>query len=259
MSTVVEQPQNSPFLKQLASSDSRTRTSALESLRTYLRGHGAFSEIELLKLWKGLFYTMWMSDRTRTQQRLAADLADLVDVVREENVVIFLEVFWKTMAREISGIDALRMDKFLLLVRLYLAAEFAQVLRHPDTVSRHLDVLSTIPLNAADARIPNGLRYHVLDIYVDELAKADPDKKISDELLEQILTPVRRIARDSPTKLVRKRAKETLDDERVRDWRGEGTAQSEAEVATKEDVTMAGDAEEQQKGDNDDEWGGIAE
>lgn len=49
-----------------------------------------------------------MSDRPRTQQRLAIDLAGLVDVLPDENVVPFLEAFWNTMAREWNGIDVLR-------------------------------------------------------------------------------------------------------------------------------------------------------
>lgn len=49
-----------------------------------------------------------MSDRPLTQQRLAADLAGLIDVLPAHNVVPFLDAFWKTMAREWGGIDVLR-------------------------------------------------------------------------------------------------------------------------------------------------------
>jgi ribosomal RNA-processing protein 1 len=51
---------------------------------------------------------MWMSDRPRTQQQLALELAGLVDVIWQENVLPFLEAFWMTMAREWGGIDVLR-------------------------------------------------------------------------------------------------------------------------------------------------------
>jgi ribosomal RNA-processing protein 1 len=66
-------PQSSPFLKHLASSgtlrptseqaaiansptDKKTRDQALTSLRTFLSGRSEISELDLLKLWKGLFY-----------------------------------------------------------------------------------------------------------------------------------------------------------------------------------------------------------
>ena len=51
---------------------------------------------------------MWMSDRPKVQRQLAVDLASLVDVLPEESVIPFLDAFWKTMAREWNGIDALR-------------------------------------------------------------------------------------------------------------------------------------------------------
>lgn len=56
---------------------------------------------------------MWMSDRPRTQQQLARDLASLVDDVRPSVIIPFLDAFWKTMAREWVGIDALRCERCL--------------------------------------------------------------------------------------------------------------------------------------------------
>ena len=58
---------------------------------------------------------MWMSDRARTQQRLAADLAGLVDVLPDENALPFLRAFWITIAREWTGIDVLRSVAVALL------------------------------------------------------------------------------------------------------------------------------------------------
>ena len=97
----------------------------------------ALSPLDVLKLWKGLFYALWMCDRPLPQQALAQDLADLVYVLPtparggdnggEEVVVVaaWLRGFWATMAREWTGIDVLRMDKFLLLVRRVLGASLA--------------------------------------------------------------------------------------------------------------------------------------
>jgi hypothetical protein len=50
----------------------------------------------------------WMSDRPRTQQRLANDLADLVAVCHDSNRVAFLRAFWATMAKNWTKIDVLR-------------------------------------------------------------------------------------------------------------------------------------------------------
>jgi ribosomal RNA-processing protein 1 len=89
--------------------DRRSRDKGVDTLRSYLRSRGAkLDNLEMLKLWKGLFYCMWMSDKPRTQQQLARDLAALVDVLPGETVLLFLDAFWKTMAREWVGIDVLR-------------------------------------------------------------------------------------------------------------------------------------------------------
>ena len=101
-------PGPNAFIKQLAANDKRTRDAALDKLRSYISHRQHFDELELLKLWKGLFYCMWMSDKPRVQQHLARDLAGLVDVVREPVVLGFLDAFWRTMSREWVGIDVLR-------------------------------------------------------------------------------------------------------------------------------------------------------
>lgn len=246
--------QNSPFIKQLASSDKRTRDKALESLRTFLSGRSRIEEIELLKLWKGLFFCMWMSDKPLIQQRLAVDFAALVDTLHPEIVLPFLDAFWKTMAREWNGIDVLRMDKFLFLVRQYLAASFRQFSkqgwRDTNSIEQYMDILAETPLNQTDMKIPNGMRYHVLDIYVDELDKVD-EKREGKMPLEQLLGPVQALEKESPMKVVRKRAKEALEDERLKNWNKdlkEGPLENDRGVS-----------DERDEGEDDDEWGGIEE
>jgi ribosomal RNA-processing protein 1 len=245
----VSHPLSTPTLGQLAHpfpSDKKTRDQALSSLRTYLSNRAQISELDLLKLWKGLFYCMWMQDKPLHQQRLARDLASLVEVLNENVVLPFLDSFWKTMAREWSNIEALRMDKYLFLIRQYLNASWRYLARrewgNEEGIERYMRILEETPLNPTDVKIPNGLRYHVLDIYVDELEKVGGDKW-EVETLEKLLEPVRKLQKESKTKSVRKNAQETLDDDRLKAWRGE--------VVKKDgDTEMAGNAEEE-------EWGGI--
>ncbi|KAF2189517.1 nucleolar protein NOP52 variant [Zopfia rhizophila CBS 207.26] len=236
-------PQNSPFIKHLASSDKLIRDSALDSLRTYLSGRSEISEIDLLKLWKGLFYCMWMQDKPLHQQHLARDLASLVEVLQQPVVLPFLDSFWKTIAREWGGIEALRMDKYLFLIRQYLNASFRYLSRqnwnNEAAIEQYAEILEETPLNVLDVKIPNGLRYHVLDIYIDELEKVGAEK-LECIPLEKLLEPVRRLEGESKVKSVRNAAKETLDDDRLKAWRGEEVHK-----------------EMREGGSEDDEWGGI--
>ncbi|OCL05110.1 nucleolar [Glonium stellatum] len=249
--------QNSPFIRQLASSDKRTRDKALDSLRNFLSGRSRIEEIELLKLWKGLFYCMWMSDKPLIQQRLAVDLAALVDLLHAEVVLPFLDAFWKTMAREWNGIDVLRMDKFLFLIRQYLAASFRQFSkqgwRDTDSIERYMDILTETPLNPTDMKIPNGMRYHVLDIYVDELDKID-EKREGKMPLERLLRPLQVLEKESLMKAVRKRAQEALEDERLKNWNNDPKERQSENGRAVNDARGEGEDD-----DDDDEWGGIEE
>lgn len=197
---------------------------------------------------------MWMSDKPRNQQRLARDLADLVDVLgTRENLLGFVEAFWKTMAREWSNIDGLRMDKYLYLVRCYVNKGFEKTAKgdwaDEELLEEYLKILVEVPFNARDIKVPNGLRYHVIDVYVDELDKVDVERNAP---LEKVLRPLRQLQRDTLTKPVRSRAQEALDDERLADWSGAGGTIGEEDAETMEDVNGGAQSE-------DEEFGGFGD
>ncbi|KAF8417460.1 hypothetical protein EV426DRAFT_623151 [Tirmania nivea] len=222
MSADTLNPGRTPFIKQLAANDRQTRDKAVDSLRTYLSGKRTFTKLDLLKLWKGLFYCMWMSDRPRTQQRLAVDLAHLVDTMQEETAFLFLECFWETMGREWDGIDVLRMDKFLMLVRQYLASSFRYLKAREwedGKVGRYMDVLKGGPLHPRNIKVPNGLRYHLIDIYLDEFEKLEPVNSESAGIpIGLLIQPYEQLVEESPTKAVRTRSRDMLRDERLEKW-----------------------------------------
>jgi ribosomal RNA-processing protein 1 len=180
-----------------------------------------------------------MCDRPKPQASLCADLASLLPLLPTSAQVPFLRAFWQTMAREWTNIDVLRMEKFLLLVRRYVEAMFALMEEagwERDTVGGLLGVLAEVPLEAGDVRLPNGLRYHVIDVYVDELERVGALKDGGEGVpLEELLEPLRKLGKESPTKDVRRKCKEALEDERL--------SGNEIPVMEKEVV--------------DGEWGGI--
>jgi ribosomal RNA-processing protein 1 len=193
-----------------------------------------------------------MSDKPRNQQQLARDLADLMHVLpTRENFLVFVDGFWQTMSREWASIDALRMDKFLYLVRCYVQEGFQYVRRagwDVTLVEEYMNVLETTPFELRSVRIPNGLRYHVVDLYVDELDKADED---STSPVERLIAPMKKMAKDSPNKTARKRATEALDDERLGRWKTRKEIGEESEEEEEED-------EDEEEGEGEDgEFGGF--
>ncbi|KAJ8117599.1 hypothetical protein OPT61_g1234 [Boeremia exigua] len=238
--------ENSPFIKNLASSDKEIRDNALDSLRTYLGGRSEISELDLLKLWKGLFYCLWMQDKPALQQRLSRDLASLVSTLRSGVALPFIRAFFLTMAREWTNIEALRLDKYLYLIRQYMNASFQHLAAKKwksSVLEEFNEIMEETPLNPTNMKVPNGLRYHVLDVWVDELEKVNSnweDEK-KQKVLETLVQPLEKLAKESSLKVVREAAKETLAEDTLRKWRGQ------------EDEVMA----EPEVEDEDDGWGGF--
>lgn len=194
---------------------------------------------------------MWKCDRPLPQQDLSANLAGLIEVVPDGAVGAWLSGFWETMGRQWTSIDALRMDKFLLLVRRVFAAGLAWVVatlpapapadddgKRPESKAQKrrrsssssagrkrmdalLDNLARWPLDTEDdlSRVPVGLRLHVLDIWIDEaervgLLDAEKTGEAGRQFLDRLGLLVEAVTR-STCKPVRKRAKESLEDDRL--------------------------------------------
>lgn len=123
------------------------------------------------------------------------------------------------MAREWGNIDVLRMEKFLLLTRRVLAAQLGVCKEgkwKKSVVAEQLSLLEEIPMNVEDLKIGNGIRYHVIDIYIDELEKVGAlEEGRKGVELAVLLEPLEKLKSGSPTKSVRQKAKEALADERL--------------------------------------------
>jgi ribosomal RNA-processing protein 1 len=192
-----------------------------------------------------------MQDKPALQQALSRDLASLVAHLRTPVVLPFIRAFWLTMSREWSHIEALRLDKYLYLIRRYLNASFEFLSRQKwkqNVLEEWNQILEETPLNPKDMKIPNGLRYHVMDIWVDELQKVSGDKwehNPGSETLEVLVRPIENMKKEGALKVLRVAAQECLGDETLMSWRG-----IEAEK-----VSDGSDMED----DDEVEWGGFAD
>lgn len=203
------------------SPDLKLRTAALTSLRTFLTPRD-LSRTEALKLWSGLFYALWMSDRPLPQQSLAASLADLqLTSLRPPSAATWMSAFWEVVSSKWTSIDVLRMEKFLLLVRRVFGAGVRWVMEGEKGEERKevfLGVLKDWPFGEREGEVPLGLRLHVVDIWVDELERAgaleSKDEGVK-ALVEGMGEVVRGVTTGVPSKPLRERAKESLEDERL--------------------------------------------
>lgn len=168
------------FAQKLASNDLAVRNRALKRLRKWIEERSAlkngFTEMEMMKLWKGLYVCMWHSDKPLVQEELAENIASLVYVFRlPERALEFVSAFFTTMAREWVGIDRLRLDKFYMLIRKVVCHSF-QLLQqndwNPELVEQMSVLMSEGPLNKETHTTKSclGVQLHVLDVLLPELS-----------------------------------------------------------------------------------------
>ncbi|KAJ9201284.1 hypothetical protein DTO164E3_3591 [Paecilomyces variotii] len=344
--------QKTPFVRELASSDRRTRDKALESLTMFLKMKTGLSLVDLLKVWKGLFFCFYHSDRPLTQQSLARSLSySIVPSLPHSTLHRFLRAFWITIGRDFHKIDRLRLDKYLYLIRCYVGVAFEVFIKnnrnkksstkqtksttgggkdkkrkrnetsmtteknikkkkrtttthegkdddeeeeeeeeestnfdsHWTDLESYISIIEEGPLHPlnfdpneptstsinTDSDVtmphgPDGLRYHILDIWLDELEKVvevedldvdssnnntdGPTKRLKGDIpMELILRPMRKLKAESPTKTVRERAGEVLEDDRLVEW------------GVIERKKGSDDEDEDEEEDSEEEWGGLGD
>ncbi|NXO64979.1 RRP1B protein, partial [Phainopepla nitens] len=209
MAPAAVQPPEVQFAQRLAANEKRIRDRALKKLRGYIgvrtqRPAGGFSQEELLKIWKGLFYCMWMQDKPLLQEELAANISQLIHVFQNtEARHLFIQAFWQTMSREWNGIDSLRLDKYYMLMRLILRQSF-EVLKRNEWDESLVEPLLQLLMKEVmdpDSNSPIGIKFHFIDIYLDELAKVGAKELTADQNLK-FIEPFCKIAAKSKDRRV---------------------------------------------------------
>lgn len=166
--------ETSAFVKKLAHNDAGVRKAAFDSLCAFLtsKGLAKLEFLDLKKIWKGLYYSMWFCDKPIPQQALAGNLGKLFsEVVPAEKLQEFHQAFWAVMKKEWHSIDKWRLDKYLMLVRRVLRHSIMRLSKEnwaEDKIEEFLVVLNEYPLGD-DVRFPQALTYHVCDILLDEI------------------------------------------------------------------------------------------
>nr|XP_048307272.1 ribosomal RNA processing protein 1 homolog A [Myodes glareolus] len=187
-------PPEIQLAQRLAGNEQVTRDRALRKLRKYImarsqRATGGFTPVELLKIWKGLFYCLWMQDKPLQQEELGRTISQLIHAFQTtEAQHLFLRAFWQTMIREWVGIDRLRLDKFYLLMRLVLRESLTTVKTHgweERQIEQLMELLTTEVLNP-DSQAPNGVKSHFLEIFLEELTKVGAAELTADQNLQFI-------------------------------------------------------------------------
>ncbi|RLV94992.1 Ribosomal RNA-processing protein 1 [Spathaspora sp. JA1] len=272
----------SAFVKNLASNSRNTRDAALESLETYLSTTSAkLTLLDYEKLWKGLYFSVWFSDRPRTQERLCESLGRLYsEVIPLSRFPLFLDAFFNVIILTWPDIDQWRIDKFYLLIRRVVRHSFKRLKKEnwdEKVVGEFVQVLEGAVLSGKK-NVPVALPYHLCDIYLDELElvmfeelKSEQDEvdeskgeegyaEKYEELLKKklqavddipvttLISPFAKLNKSALLKTLREKcAEEVLNDERLKDWG----------VVEDEDDSEESEEEEEDDDEEEEEWKGF--
>uniref|UniRef100_A0A2H1VAI4 SFRICE_007120 n=1 Tax=Spodoptera frugiperda TaxID=7108 RepID=A0A2H1VAI4_SPOFR len=192
------------FARLLSGNEKKTRDRVLKALKKWLlncfeKGY-EFKEDDFTRVWKGLFYAMWMSDKPLIQEDLCEKISEVLDLFPASQLRAALLMFkagLRILATEWYGLDQHRTDKFLMLVRRYLRASLRCLQRRQWSVKSCKLYAST--LAGTDgilalktphyARNALSMLLHVLDCYLEEIAKVS-NGDIPEASLVELLRPV---------------------------------------------------------------------
>ncbi|GFY41586.1 ribosomal RNA processing protein 1 homolog A [Trichonephila inaurata madagascariensis] len=196
----MELPIEAYFARKLADNAPDVREKALKEIGEWFEtvsvATAVLDEDILLKMWKGLYYYFWHCDKMLVQEEKAEIISQYIHNFRSVKFsFLYLETFFKTMAREWHGIDRFRLDKFMMLTRFLLHQGFQLVKNHKwevKFIKRFVKALKSTVLNPSSGSAPFGLKSHITDIYMEELANVGADE-VTPKILRQFLLPYCRI------------------------------------------------------------------
>jgi len=157
------------FAKQLAAIDKPSRDKAVRVLRNWLSKKADLTHFDYMKIWKGLYYCYWLSDKPFIQEELAVTLSQLILYIKPTPFV-FIKAFFDTIAREWPSIDGLRLNKFYSLLRKFIFESLQYLQSHkwePKIMDEWNLTLTEGPLvKNCEQR---GLTFHIIFIFLDEV------------------------------------------------------------------------------------------
>jgi ribosomal RNA-processing protein 1 len=202
------------FAKKLVDSDGLIRTKAFKTLGDWISkrvsdqsrdcadGAEKLEMKDYLRLWKALFYSMWMADKQMHQRSLAQRIGDLCLIIlnasdSDDAVIFYFRAFWETLCREWPTLDRHRLDKYYNLIRRMVSASIECCISRSwseSFIRGYNSVVSETVLHPTRGNVPDSLRMYLLEeicsVYVATLTSKDIlNRKISIDAVKLTLDP----------------------------------------------------------------------
>lgn len=165
------------FAKALAANEKSLRNRALKKLRKWFSQKSRqdspglrFTEDGFMRIWKGLFYCVWMSDKPLVQEEIVESISNLIHCFTHlEDVEKFVHCFFLSISQGWMNLDGHRIDKYLMLIRRFLRQIFEYMYKE-GWDNECVDALCGV-LEKGFIQAPVGLNLHLAEVYIEELAK----------------------------------------------------------------------------------------
>jgi len=148
-------PQPINFGKRLAHTDKLIRDRGFRTLKKWLTKHPDLERLDFMKLWKGLYFGIWMADKRPVQQELAVNIAVLINDVPRAKQAMWMDTFWETMQTAWEKLDIHRISKYLLVIRVVVAESF-KVMRLAGWPSEEMRSLGNVFTRAMPMKAKEG-------------------------------------------------------------------------------------------------------
>jgi len=131
----------------------------------------------MLKLWKALYYSLWLADSGSQSDELAESLASVIPQLKERSLLLYVRCLYQTVLREWSSLDQHRIKKIYFLLRVATNRVFRVILLILSSSVKKLKAsivpsLISILWEEVMTKTPNGVRNHLADIFLPELVGA---------------------------------------------------------------------------------------
>ncbi|XP_033225406.1 ribosomal RNA processing protein 1 homolog [Belonocnema kinseyi] len=181
------------FARLLASKDKKVRDKVLKNLKKWLtarsRSSFAFTEPDFIRLWKGLYYCMWMSDKPLVQEELAESISKIVHCFSSmKTALLYIKCTFKSLATEWFGIDQYRVDKFEMLLRRIIRQTFEMCKNNEWNKEWIVELAKILQELLVAPETSLGIKLHITEIYMEELAKVCGGE-ISEEIVTELIRP----------------------------------------------------------------------
>lgn len=178
------------FGRQLAGVDKKDRDKGVKVLSRWLQKRSSLTELEMLKIWKGLWYCLWLSDKPAVQAELCGTISKLLHNVPLALAPLYFKAFLVMAHKEWSSLQQLRLDKFMLLTRTMLHEVLQLLFQHKWKGNVFEQVVEALQLSGLHPHKGDvGLKIHTSEVFLEELEKVVPLKQVPAEVLDTLIQP----------------------------------------------------------------------